>query len=54
MRSSRLLSIVLASCLAASSLAVTLTDPSQLTTLKYDYVIIGGEYSLIPMVYSIC
>ncbi|KAF8962123.1 hypothetical protein BDZ97DRAFT_1920795 [Flammula alnicola] len=42
MHSSRLLSFVLASLLAIPSLGITLTNPSQLTTLTYDYVIIGA------------
>ncbi|KAF9483740.1 alcohol oxidase [Pholiota conissans] len=37
-----LLSIVLASILAAPALAVTITQASQLTTTTYDYIVIGA------------
>ena len=47
MKSAALLSSFIASALFFSrSLAVTLTDASQLTTTTYDYVIVGGVYFL--------
>lgn len=45
MQSFALFSLVLASILAIPSLAVTLTDVSQLETLAYDYIIVGGMYT---------
>lgn len=45
MKSASLLSVFVASALFFSrSLAVTLTDASQLTTTTYDYVIVGGMH----------
>lgn len=45
MQSFAFFSLVLASILAIPSLAVTLTDVSQLETLAYDYIIVGGMYT---------
>ena len=43
MKSAPLLSSLVASALfVGPSLAITLTDPSQLTTTTYDYIIVGG------------
>ncbi|KAF5309869.1 hypothetical protein D9619_010367 [Psilocybe cf. subviscida] len=42
MNASKLFSFVLASVLVAPSLAVTLTQPTQLQTTSYDYVIVGA------------
>ncbi|KAF5327464.1 hypothetical protein D9619_004054 [Psilocybe cf. subviscida] len=42
MNPSKFLSFVLASVLAAPSLAVTLTQPTQLSTNSYDYIIVGA------------
>ncbi len=45
MKSAAILSSFIASALFFSrSLAVTLTDASQLTTTTYDYIIVGGVY----------
>jgi len=45
MQSFTLFSFVFASLLAIPSLAVTLTDVSELETLTYDYIIVGGVYT---------
>lgn len=43
MKSASLFSVLVVSALfVGSSLAITLTDPSQLTTTIYDYIIVGG------------
>ncbi|KAF9481638.1 alcohol oxidase [Pholiota conissans] len=42
MRSSRLLSFVLTSCLIGSSLAAIITTPSQLPSTTFDYIIVGA------------
>ncbi|KAF9479148.1 alcohol oxidase [Pholiota conissans] len=42
MRSSRLLSFVLTSCLIGSSLAAIITSPSQLPSTTFDYIIVGA------------
>ncbi|KAF8194150.1 aryl alcohol oxidase [Pholiota molesta] len=45
----KLISFVLASLAAAPSLAVTISQFSQLKTLNYDYVIIGGIHFVSPL-----
>jgi hypothetical protein len=45
MQSFAFFSLVLASILAIPSLAVTLTDVSQLETLAYDFIIVGGVHA---------
>lgn len=52
MRCSKLLSFVLASGLITLSLAVVITDPSELVeNLTYDYVIVGGECFILKILY---
>ena len=45
MNFSKLLSFVVASILVAPSLAVTITDASEVASKTYDYVIVGGIFS---------